>query len=134
MKLMPATRPITTKNPTLLSDRCGVSSAEKSAGSGAAGAVEALLSFIAALYRLDGKQDDPQGCKDGAGETQKIRQAKAMDPGRSGRGVPPLQKGKSRAQDRACAHQPVHAAGRCRAFRAGDRRRRQQGDTRVVRR
>src|SRR4051812_20756774 len=93
MKLMPATRPITTKNPTLLSDRCGVSSAEKSAGSGEAGAVGALLSLIAALYRLDGTQDDPQSCKDNASETQEVRQAQAMEPGRSGRGVPPLQEG-----------------------------------------
>src|SRR5215213_2548127 len=33
IKLIPATKPITTKNPTLPSDRCGVSSAENSVGS-----------------------------------------------------------------------------------------------------
>src|SRR5947207_9285234 len=90
-KLMPAIRPITTKNPTLLSERCGVSSAEKSMGSGLAAAVGALLSLMRPLYRLDGTQDDPQ-------ESQEIRQAEgwsteAMDAGRGRGGVPPLQKG-----------------------------------------
>src|SRR4051794_41070555 len=104
-KLMPAIRPITMKKPALLSERCGVSSAEKSVGSASSGAVGALLSLMQSLYRLHGAQDDPQAGKENGGETEEVRQAQAMDRCRNRRGVPPLQKGEPRAQDRACAHQ-----------------------------
>src|SRR5437762_9123813 len=91
-KLMPAISPITTKKPALLSERCGVSSAEKSMGSGLAGAVGALLSLISALYRLDGTQDDPPENQDcGKENRQEVRKTQALDAGRGRGGVPPVQ-------------------------------------------
>jgi len=48
--------------------------------------------------------------------------------------VPPLQGGPPGAQGGTRAHQPVHAARRCRTLSAGNRCRSQQGDARFVRR
>ena len=57
----------------------------------------------------------------------------AMDARRDRGSVPPLRQGQSGAARRAAARQSVHAVGRGRPLRAGDRRRRQQGDAGSVR-
>src|SRR3954447_14959768 len=110
-KLIPAITPITTRKPVPLSERCGVSSAENSAGS-VCGASGALLSLMRRLYRHDGPQDDPGTEK----EIAEIRQAEALERGRSRGGVPPLQEGEPGAHHGTQLPQSVYAAGRGRAL------------------
>src|SRR3954468_7475156 len=131
-KLTAVITAMSTKNPTLLSDRCGVSSAEKSVGSAAA-AAWALLSLMRVHYMLHGAQNEPQAGKENPQETE-IRQAQTLGAARGRGGVPSLQESQPGAEDRTRAHQSLHAAGRSRPLRAGDGRRRQQGDARAVRR
>src|SRR3954447_20692807 len=128
-KLIPAMTPMTASKPVPLSERCGVNSAENRAGS-LCGASGALLSLIGRLYRVDGAQDDPVTEK----EIAEIRQAEAVVRSRSRGGVPPFQEGQTRADHRTQLDQPLYVVDRGGALRAGDRRRRQQGDARVVHR
>ena len=107
---------MTTRKPVLLSDRCGVSSAENSAGSGC-GALRSLLSLIARLYRLHGAQDDPGTEK----EIAEARQAEALDRGRSRGSLSSFQEGEPRADHGTQLDQSLHPAGRRRALRAGNR-------------
>src|SRR2546423_5794531 len=106
-KLIPAITPMTTRKPVPLSERCGVNSAENSAGS-AFGASGALLSLIGQLYRQDGAQDDPEAKK----EIAEIRQAETLVGGGGRRGVPPLQEGEPGADDGTQIDQSLHAPGR----------------------
>src|ERR1044071_7958333 len=120
---------ISTTEPALPSERCGVSSAQNSVGS-ASGAVWALLSVMrSSLYRRHGPQDDPPSRKEASRES-KAREAQAVDR-RGGRGgVPPLQEGEPGADHGTSVGQSLHAAGRRGALGAGDRRRGKQGGDR----
>ena len=89
------------------------------------------------LYRLHGAQDDPQNRSKKRQETPartKAGKPKPWTPEEVEEAFRRFSKASPAPKTELQYVNPVHAAGRGGALRAGDRRRRQQGDARAVRR
>ena len=94
MKLSPAIRPMTTRKPVLLSERCGVSSAENSAGS-ASGGLRALLSLMLSIIPASWRARRPR-----------YRKRNRGDPGNRSRGLRPKSRKPFAASRRQAPRRP----------------------------
>ena len=77
-KLIAQTKPISTRKPVRLSERCGVSSAENNSGCGASCSNALLPAVMACQYTRDHGQNHPQGEIEGDGKARAKKAAKKV--------------------------------------------------------
>src|SRR6516165_10085296 len=119
-KLTTPNATINTMNPTCPSERCGVITAEKIVGSRPPAL--SLLMLVTIPQPQSWRKSRPAS----------LWRGPALDQCPDRGGVPPFPGRQPRTEGRATAHQPLHAARGGDVVGAGDRCRRQQGDTGAV--